>query len=430
VPRLAFHAASAGMSEEALALYLDLAEAARGRHAYLDAETLYTRALELLDPTDELRGLTLFRGRGLMRYRIGRYDDSLADFTRARELARRVGNTRVEVEVLLDEAMALDWVNDYTRSEACVQEARALAVQVTSSYVQARLLLGVGRSWFRQGRWEEACPPLEAAADRALLLGDAGYETRVVAQLLLAVILPNLGRSSEAEAVLEDVISSCTQRGDQFHLGGAINNRRNLWVARKDLASALKDQERFMHLGRELGVVGWEYFAEHNLGELYYQAGDTPAAEPHIARAIELERQHQEVASRPWALLLHARVLAWEGQHALARERLGQVREALAQRRHAVGLSPSEEVLFAMVELTTREAGAEAWRQLQERSAEVSVEQEPLEVLEMVGLAALRRGDRKEAVRMLEEALHRAASIPNVMEGRLRRTLERALNSG
>lgn len=427
IPRLAFHAAAAGLREEALALYLDLAESARGRHAYLDAETLYTRALELLDPSDPLRGLTLFRGRGLMRYRIGRYDDSLADFTRARELARRMGDIRAEVEVLLDEAVALDWVNDYTRSEASVQEARALAVKVPSSYVQARLLLGVGRSWFRQGRWEAACPPLEAAADRALLLGDAAYETRVVAQLLLAVILPNLGRSAEAEAVLEDLVTSCTERGDVFHLGGAINNRRNLWVARKDLTNALKDQERFMHLGRELGVVGWEYFAEHNLGELYYQAGDTLAAAPHIARAIELERNHLEVAARPWGLLLHARVLAWEGQYSRARERLAQVREALARRRHAVELSPSEEVLFVMVELATRSAGTEAWRQLKERSAEVSVEQEPLEVLEMMGLAALRRGDRAEAVRILDEALQRALHIPNVMEGRLRRTLERAV---
>jgi serine/threonine protein kinase/tetratricopeptide (TPR) repeat protein len=429
LPRLALHAAVAGMREEALALYLDLAESARGRHAYLDAETLYTRALELLDPADELRGLTLYRGRGLMRYRIGRYEDSLADFTKARELARRVGDTRAEVEVLLDEAMALDWMNSYTRSETCVQLARSLAAKVPSSYVQARLLLGVGTTWFRQGKWDEAWTTLEAAVDRALLLGDAGYETRVVAQLLLAVILPNLDRIAEAQEVLENVIASCTERGDRFHLGSAINNRRNLWVARKDLANALKDQERFMHLGRELGMVGWEYFAEHNLGELHYQAGDTAAAAPHITRAIELERQHPEVASRPWALLLHARVLAWEGQSTQARERLGQVREALAQRHHAVGLSASEQVLFDMVELTTQDASPAAWHQLLERSARASVEQEPLEVLEMVGLAALRRGDSAEAVRVLEEALQRAASIPNVMEGRLRRTLERALGA-
>ncbi|MDY7232776.1 serine/threonine-protein kinase PknK [Hyalangium rubrum] len=427
LPRLAFHAAEAGLREEALALYVDLAEAARGRHAYLNAETLYTRALELLDAGDELRGLTLFRGRGLMRYRIGRYDDSLADFTRARELAEKLGDTRAEVEVLLDEAMALDWVNNYARSEACVRKAREQAVKVHSSYVQARLLLGVGRSWFRQGRWEEACPPLEAAADRALALGAAGYETRVVSQLLLAVILPNLGRIDEAEAVLEQLISACTEHGDRFHLGGAINNRRNLWVARKDLTRALKDQELFMTLGRELGVVGWEYFAEHNLGELYYQAGDTAAAEPHIARAIELERRHLEVASRPWALLLHARVLAWEGKNAQARERLGQVREALTLRSHAVELSPSEEVLYTMVELASREASAQAWHALRQRSMEVSVEQEPLEVLEVMALAALRRGDHEEGLRLLEEALQLAARLPNVMEERIRRTRDRAL---
>jgi tetratricopeptide (TPR) repeat protein len=430
IPRLAFHAAVAGIREEALALYLDLAESARGRHAYLDAETLYTRALALLDPADELRGLTLYRGRGMMRYRIGRYEDSLADFTRARELARRVADVRAEVEVLLDEAMALDWMNDYARSAACVEAAHARMGKVASTYVRSRLLLGVGTTWFRRGRWSEACPPLEAAADSANLLGDAGYETRVVAQLLLAVILPNLGRISEAEEVLEDVIASCTRRGDRFHLGSAINNRRNLWVSRKDLANAVKDQERFMHLGRELGMVGWEYFAEHNLGELHYQAGDAVAAAPHIARAIELERQHPEVAPRPWALLLHARVLAWEGQYAQARERLAQVREALARQRQASALSPSEEVLFSMVELTTQDADLETWRRLQQRSAEVSMEQEPLEVLEMMGLAALRRGERSEAVRVLQEALQRAAGIPNLMEGRLRRALDRALHEG
>ncbi|WP_426757007.1 serine/threonine-protein kinase PknK [Myxococcus sp. Y35] len=423
LPRLALHAAAAGRRDEAAALTIDLAESARGRHAFLDAEAMYTRALELLEPTDELRCLTALRGRGLMRIRIGRYDDSLADFAAARERARRLGHTRTEVELLLDEAMALDWVNDYTRSEAMALEAQQLAATVASPYVQARLLLALGRAQFRKGEWQEARMPLEAAAERARRLGDAGYETQVVAQLLLAVILPNLGDIDETEHVLNEVITACTERGDHFHLGSAINNRRNLWVARKELTRALKDQERFMHLGRELGMVGWEYFAEHNLGELHYQAGDAEAATPHITRAIALERRHPEVASRPWALLLQARTLAWTGRHARAREVLAQVRQVMAEGPPGVELSPSEEVLFSMVELATRDASPEAWWALRERSAQVSVEQEPLEVLEMMGLAALRRGDREEAARVLREALERARHVPNLMEGRIRRSL-------
>jgi eukaryotic-like serine/threonine-protein kinase len=170
--------------------------------------------------------------------------------------------------------------------------------------------------------------------------------------------------------------------------------------------------------------VGWEYFAEHNMGELLYQVGDAEAAAPHIARAIELEKRHPEMASRPWALLLQARALAYMGQGARARELLEDIRQILA--RSGAEFSPSEEVLFEAVELSTREASAEEWEALLARSNENSVEQEPLEVLELRGLAHLRRGERALAVRVLEEALRRAEQVPNVMKERLRRSLEQA----
>ena len=45
LPRLAFHAASAGRADAAAPVYLELAERARNRHAYVEAEALYSRAL-------------------------------------------------------------------------------------------------------------------------------------------------------------------------------------------------------------------------------------------------------------------------------------------------------------------------------------------------------------------------------------------------
>ena len=179
-----------------------------------------------------------------------------------------------------------------------------------------------------------------------------------------------------------------------------------------------------MHLGRELGMVGWEYFAEHNMGELLYQAGDAETAAPHIARAIELERHHPEMAHRPWALLLQARALAYTGQDEKARALLTEIRRTLEQT--GAEFTPSEEVLFSAVELTTRDASPEEWNALLARSSEHSVEQEPLEVMELRGLALLRQGERAQAVAILEEALRRAGTIPNVMRGRLQRSLELA----
>ncbi|WPB75871.1 protein kinase [Archangium violaceum] len=424
LPRLALHAAAAGLRDEAAAIYIDLAESARGRHAYIEAESTYTRALELLEPGDRRHRLTVLRGRGLMRYRVGRYEDSLADFAAARELARQLEAVFDEVDLLLDEAMAYDWINDYARSEERVDEAQKMvfAAKLQSPLLQLRLLLGLGRAQFRNGQWVECCEPLREAAERARKLGDDGYESLVVAQLLLGVILPNIGHIDEAEHILEEVIAECSERGDRLHLGSAINNRRNLWVARNDVQGAMQDQERFLHLGRELGMVGWEYFAEHNMGELLHQAGNAEAAAPHIIRAIELERHHPEMAPRPWALLLQARALVYLGQDEKTRALLTEIRQTLKQ--SGAEFSPSEEVMFDAVELATRDATDAEWEALLARSNEFSVEQEPLEVLQLRGWALLRQGRREEAVLILEEALRRAETIPNVMRDRLKRSLE------
>ena len=430
LPRIALHAAGAGLNEEATALYLDLAEAARAHHTYMEAEAHYSRALEIIDhseTTDDFRHLIALKGRGMMRYRVGRYGDSLSDFARARELARRRGNAQAEVDLLLDEAMALDWTNDYPRSEACVQEARKLLAQDGGALLQARLLSALGRSQVRKGQWQQARSSLEEAARRAEALGDMGYETQVVSLLLLGAILPSLEQIEQAEQVMQRVETLCTERRDLLHLGSALNNRRNLWIARRDLTRALADQERFMQIGRELGMAGWEYFAEHNLGELLYQAGAPEAAAPHVLRAIEIERLHPEVAPRPWALLLHARLLAFQGHPQPARARLRELHTALARAsregRTGAALTPSEEVLASMVDLATRPSSPAEWEELRARSAQHSVEQEPLEVVEMMGLSALRQGRSEEGRRILEEAQELAARLPNLMEDRIRRTL-------
>src|SRR5262249_11138697 len=101
---LAYHASEAEMAEVAERAYLDLAQRARARHAYIDAERLYSRALEQPSTGDAAARCAEHRGRGLMRYRIGRYHDALGDLTRARELAVWRGDVPLEAAILLDEA--------------------------------------------------------------------------------------------------------------------------------------------------------------------------------------------------------------------------------------------------------------------------------------------------------------------------------------
>src|SRR5262249_34131457 len=156
--QLAYHAGEAGMGAVAERAYLDLAERARGRHAYTDAERLYSRALEQRGEASPNERAAAYRGRGLVRSRIGRYHDALSASSVARAMAAEQGDAAPQVELLLDEATALDWLNEFKTSEQRVEEARSIAEEsgVGSPLLFARLLLGRGRSAQRFSRNEDA----------------------------------------------------------------------------------------------------------------------------------------------------------------------------------------------------------------------------------------------------------------------------------
>jgi tetratricopeptide (TPR) repeat protein len=353
-----------------------------------------------------------------------------------------LGEQGTLISLLLEEATALDWRNDFPGSAARVASAERLAAQCELNETQrAALAVGSGRALFRQGAWEKAASELERAARLAELSGDAGYETLVIALLLLQVVLPQLGRVADGERVSEQVMALSRSRGDQLHLASAINNRRNLLVARKALADCIADQLAFMRIGRELGMVVSEYLGEINLGEMLFQSGDEEAASRHIERAVSIEERHPEVAPRPFAALLKARALAAQGKGAEARVELARIREAVARAesegKPAGALAANEAVLVDLVELATRpaETGALAapeqsgsqvaaspeWDALVQRSTLCSMEQEHLEVLELRARAALHAGRIAEADQTLAAARAAAERIPNLFDARLSR---------
>jgi len=125
-----------------------------------------------------------------------------------------------------------------------------------------------------------------------------------------------------------------------------------------------------------------------------------------------------------------ARLLAFQGNDEEARAEIAELRShqsrAIEEKRTGAVFLPSEAVLLDMVELATRAAPAEEWKQLELRSQQHSGDQEPIEVMEMWGLAAMRRGNWAEAAGRFEQALKLAAQIPNVMEQRIRNELDLA----
>jgi predicted ATPase len=424
--QLAHHAAQAGLSEAAGQAYLELAEAARARHAYLDAERFYSLALAEEPGPGKLRR-EAHRGRGLMRYRLARHDDALVDFSAARAAASADGDVIEEAEILLDEATVLDWMGDFVASDERVEQARVRSSSKKTPALTARLALGEGRSHYRFSRVEEAVAALERAASEAAALGEDGYETQVIALLQLGFLEQGLARLDDATRAIERAVTLCESHGDALHLAGSINSLGLLHACRGDAEKMRADFERVISLGRELGQDTLELIGHYNLGECLYLMDRIDEAVPHVTRVLAID------AKRPgsvWHLsiaLLLARIQLYrdgEGDCTAARDAAQRIR---AQAAGPLAVPPAEEVFCAMIELATNpDTSDTAWDELEARSARYSIGQERIEVAETRGLWSLRRGRPDEAERRFQQAIALAARIPNAMGARLARRLAEA----
>ncbi|AUX24454.1 protein kinase [Sorangium cellulosum] len=426
--KIAYHAAEAGLARVAEEAYLELAERARARHAYVEAELHYSRALA--QPVEErgARRRAAYRGRGLMRYRLGRYHDALGDLDRARAMAIEERNEAELLEILLDEATALDWMDDYARSKERVEEANARVKGELPPALSARLAMAVARSLHRESREEEAARQFESAAAQAEALGDEGYETLVVSLLLLGFIYQGLGRLDDAGTALDRAVRMSEGRGDLLHLGPAINSRALLRACLGDNEGMILDLCRLLSISRELGLGMLELVGEFNLGEYLYLMGNLDMAMAHVERAVSLERQQRGDEARPVVQLLLARLLLYRGEEGKAREIIEAIRSqqvrAAAEGREGMEMAPAEEVQWSMIELATREASDAEWDELEERSARFSVGQEQIEVIEARARALSRRGRHLDGRAALARAIEVAGRIPNVMRERLERQRE------
>lgn len=455
LPQLAYHAARAGHFDVAEDAYFRLAEAARARHAYVDAERFYTLAVEqsdarlaLVSQRDEPGSApsssvvasrdddqasagvvrrshrrSAYRGRALMRYRVGRHHDALLDFAEARK--QTDSDDFVEhAEILLDEATALDWMGDHVRSRDKVLAAKALAEGRSTPALSARLHLAIGRSSCRFSNIDEAVVALERAAAEAAALGEEGYETQVISLLLLGALEQGIANLSNAERVLDRAVSLCEAHGDALHLGSSINSRAVLRAFQGDSVRMTADFERVIALGRELGQYFLEFSGHNNLGEFLFWMDRIDEAAPHVARARSINERWAAGGFRPETILLEARIALYRGDIEHARALVQRVRgEGAAQLT-----APSDDVLCSMVELATCDADDAAWDALEARSARYSVGQERIEVIEARGMAEARRGRKAAARRHFERAAALAGQIPNVLRERILRRLATLTN--
>jgi serine/threonine protein kinase/tetratricopeptide (TPR) repeat protein len=318
--RLARHAGACGARAEAATAYLALAESARARHRPIEADHSYSAALSYLEPDDASGRVIALSGRGKVRYRLYRVSEALDDLRAARELASALGDDARSVDILLEEATALDHANDFSGSASRVEEAAPLVERLSDPAMTRRFWVALGRSMWRREQVAEAIELLGRGADAARDSGD--HDTRVIALLLLTCALAVAGRVSEAMGRYDEVIALCMEAEDRLHLGMAYLNRVFLWLAEKSersLERGLADLRDAIRLAREIGNPWLERAATINMAEILHWSGEREEALSLSRRSCVLLERFVE-APVPEDRLLQARIQLMRGQPDEARQ--------------------------------------------------------------------------------------------------------------
>ncbi|MEY4578116.1 MAG: hypothetical protein RL701_2819 [Pseudomonadota bacterium] len=434
LPRLALHAARSGNQAVAASAYIKLAERARATHAYLQAELAFGSALDNMSAPD-IRVSHALRGRGLMRFRTGRHEDALKDLRLARERAHESADRDLEVELMLDESTVFDWTREYPQSAELVRAASVVQIQ-GSPLIRARLALGHARTLARSGDPERAVPVGVEAAALAQPLGDVGYESYVIALNLVGFECANLGRLEESERYLDASLRAAESRGDLLHMAGCCINRAALWFAHRDANKAFDELERALNLAREIGSSLIENYALLNLGEVAYAADQLEQAQQYTLRAVEVGRAlHGEVSREvSGSELMLARIAAYQGELAAARELVSRIRTRVARADEEgisdVALFASDELILTAVALAANDTAtaslADAWEELHQRMQTIYLQPgEEVEVFELHALAAFRAGRHDESRAYFLKALGTSELKPNLLAKRVLRNYTR-----
>ncbi|TMQ06201.1 MAG: hypothetical protein E6J91_38465, partial [Deltaproteobacteria bacterium] len=303
------HAEGAGDRATAAIAWHDAARAALARHDDLAAETALGRALACSEARDAARGAVL-RQRGGARARLGRHDAAARDFAAARELACAAGDHSAAIDVLLDEATALDWALHYQVSAARAGEAAALAHGDEPPLRRARLAMAAARTMWRAGDGERAIAPCRAAIALADAVGADGYATAIACRLMLGFILGGRGDTEAAAAILDEALAEATARGDLLHIAAARCNRYPVHAARGDAAGLRADLAALAAAGRELGVAVTEYRGELYQALVGLWCDDDAGALVHARAARRVEAADPALFPRPRAALVLAELAA------------------------------------------------------------------------------------------------------------------------
>jgi tetratricopeptide (TPR) repeat protein len=268
---------------------------ARDANANPVALDLYNRALEAARRVPKISGARVaevHQRRCQVLTATQRLDEARAEAQRMLELAREVGDRRLEGEALADLAyahyMVLSWEH-IAPLKPYIEQALAIARELGDSRLLARTLFIIGSVDQMEAKLAEA----EAKFGEAIRIAQAGGFPGIVVQVqaLLGLQRGWQGDFASAIAINRETEAAAQAVHDGYNEVLAMSNRAFAHIGRGDYREALE----VLRAGRDLARERDNNFIfgrmTNTLGWLYQEFGD-------FTRARELDRESADLGHR------------------------------------------------------------------------------------------------------------------------------------
>ena len=417
---LAYHAERAELADKALHYFSLAGDQAVTLYQNAQAVDCFTRALAIIPQTDLRTRMDFLLKRMEVYKRTGDRVHHLQDIEILDELAKRIGDEKLIVGMLvqyayyqfttgeyshciktaaralenpnLDEQGMMDaysyWISSLLRlgrldeSMEKAQEGLALARKFGLKKAEAHTLNGMGLISIEQTRLAQAVSYLNQAIHIAREIGDLFVESSALSNMGNAA--GYLGDYSMARDCYERSYQNMRERGDRYGQGLLLGNLG--WVAgiQGDFSSAIAYHQQALMTAREVGNPYQEAYTLINLSAVAGMQGDGPGALDYARSGYDLCRGIGERSGEAWSLLNmgHAYLLVEELEQAQkAYEQCFAIREEMRQPNLAAeAIAGLAEIALRRGDLPSLARQTEAILSIMEADHELSGAEDPIRI--------------------------------------------------
>ena len=309
----------------------------------------------------------------------------------------------------LAESEAYGALGDFSHQLAATQRAVEHAEHAGAKLLVARARLFEGRSYYNQGKPQQAEQALDAA--RQLFI-DAGDRAGAASALnSLGSVLSDQQDITRARRMYEQSFATSEEIGDRRAMSSALNNLGILLKDQGELAEARRAHERSLAIRREIGDRSWTAVSLSNIGVVLFEEDRLREATAYYKESLAISREIGDKRGLVRALHNLAIVERETGQFAEARSGLEEslaARAAMGDKRGQV----MGNVELGMVLLQQAEIGAARARQEDaiRLAGETRLKPGEAQARYQLGEIALAAGDLAESRRQHEQALARCGA--------------------